>query len=956
MKKLSSNISASAIAACVLASVWSLGVFAVDNSSSARENLASVENGNIAPAGVVCAAGGGIAGICTSQLDELKVLMIGNSSSRPVVRTLPALAKSAGVRLDIASLYIGGCSLERHARNIKNDAAEYLIERNNNGERLKREKARISEWLPKEKWDIVTIQQASPLSWRPETFEPWGDEVIAEIRRLAPQAEIVVQETWSYNAADGRLKKEGKGAWGFGQDEMYRRIHEAVGSFAKRRGLRVIPTGAAIQAVRAKGGEDVVGNGGDTIHLNEAGEKIQAEVWLKTLFGNLDVERRITELLSRMTLEEKIGQLSQTNGGNPSGAQSEDMSEAPLDPAFLAELAAGRYGSLLGKRGAKNYNILQEAAMSGRLGIPLLVGHDMIHSSRTCFPIPLALSCAFDDDLWERIGAAIAVESLTVGCNWTFTPMIDVARDARWGRIAESAGSDPLVTSRFGAAMVRGLQGDDLADGRHIAACAKHYVAYGAPLGGRDYNAVELSDATLRDIYLPPFRAAVAAGVATVMPAFHSFNDVPCSMNSYLLRDILRGEMGFRGMTISDWEAVGELVPHGVATPGADAAAKALNAGMDMEMVSTHYADGLAEAVASGIVREETLDAAVRNVLRLKFRMGLFDHPTIDAPALEKTIDFAAQWSNKLGDINHFFRGRADFVYAIAVDADDGRLPRPCPASSPYPEDAAGAAAPDGVVGRPGAVAVKKFTIEEPGPHVLEVTARRRGSPLDAVLTLRKEPGGIALAQWDDVTNTVFTGTIPQGECDPVGVYDFREPGDYIAEVTDRTGHSGEAYVWWLDVRRSEPDFEVRSLRSTLPLRGGAAQKVGFVVVRKGGFAGDVAIEFPENIRPRSAVVVTSGVDTVTAELFFKGKRREEIHPVNLFAHATIDGRLVRRQVVPCDEYEQAFAWRHLVPARSFLLSGIPEASGGKGKRQNDKKGKGKARKADKPPKAQRVN
>ena len=177
MKILSSHIPASAIAACVLASVWTLGVFAVDNSSSARGNLASVENGNIAPAGVVCAAGGGIAGICTSQLDELKVLMIGNSFSRPVVRTLPALAKSAGVRLDIASLYIGGCSLERHARNIKNDAAEYLIERNNNGERLKREKARISEWLPKEKWDIVTIQQASPLSWRPETFEPWGDEV-----------------------------------------------------------------------------------------------------------------------------------------------------------------------------------------------------------------------------------------------------------------------------------------------------------------------------------------------------------------------------------------------------------------------------------------------------------------------------------------------------------------------------------------------------------------------------------------------------------------------------------------------------------------------------------------------------------------------------------------------------------------------------------------------------------
>ena len=372
-------------------------------------------------------------------------------------------------------------------------------------------------------------------------------------------------------------------------------------------------------------------------------------VWVACLAGRgafaapseMAVERRIDELIARLTLEEKIGQLCQTNGGQSTEAMSMDKSTEVLDPAFLADVRAGKYGSLLGQRGARNYNILQEAAMAG-CGIPLLVGHDMIHSCRTCYPIPLALACAFDEELWERIGAAIAIESLTQGCNWTFAPMIDVARDARWGRIAESAGSDPFLTSRFGAAMIRGLQGDDLADGRHIAACAKHYVAYGAPMGGRDYNAVELSDATLRDVYLPPFRAAVAAGVATVMPAFHSYNDVPCSMNKYLLTDILRGEFGFRGMTISDWAAVGELVRHGVATPGADAAAKALNAGMDMEMVTTHFADGLAEAVAKGTVSEATIDAAVRNVLRLKFRLGLFDRPTLDAAAIERTIDFAA--------------------------------------------------------------------------------------------------------------------------------------------------------------------------------------------------------------------------------------------------------------------------------------------------------------------------
>ena len=288
------------------------------------------------------------------------------------------------------------------------------------------------------------------------------------------------------------------------------------------------------------------------------------------------------------------------------------------------------------------------------------------------------------------------------------------------------------------------------------------------------------------------------------------------------------------------------------------------------------------------------------------------------------------------------YRGRADFVYAIAIDTEEVRQSRPASTATPYPMDAKCMATPDGVVAHPGAVSSKTFNIDKPGQRILEVTARRRGSPLDAVLTLRKKPGAPALAQWDDVTNTVFTGTIPQEECDPIGLYDFRKPGDYVAEVTDRTGHGGDAYVWWLDIRRPTPDFEVRSSRSTLPLKGGTWLKVDFHVLRKDGFTGDVTIEFPENIRAQNAVA-TSGVDTVTAELSFKGRRQEPIQPLQLFAKATIGGRTVRKPVIPCDEYEQAFTWRHLVPARSFLFRGLPGGGANRNKGQNDKKDKSKA-------------
>ena len=274
-------------------------------------------------------------------------------------------------------------------------------------------------------------------------------------------------------------------------------------------------------------------------------------------------------------------------------------------------------------------------------------------------------------------------------------------------------------------------------------------------------------------------------------------------------------------------------------------------------------------------------------------------------PILEYTPPKEDIYTLEIHDV--LYRGRADFVYTIAV----GDATKPA------------ARAADGVVAKPGMVSTKKFTVDSPGPRVLEVTARRRGSPLDPVLTLRKASGGPVLGYWDDVTNTVFTGTVPQGECDPIGTYDFKEAGEYIAEVTDRTRHGGDDYVWWLDVRRPRPDFEVYSTRSTLPMVNGQAVRVGFRIRRKDGFAGNVKLDAPVDIRIQNGVI-TSGVDSVTAVLSYTGTVGKEIQPIKLFASATINGQTVRHPVMPCDEYEQAFAWKHLVPAEDFLFRGFP--------------------------------
>ena len=333
------------------------------------------------------------------------------------------------------------------------------------------------------------------------------------------------------------------------------------------------------------------------------------------------IEPRINSLMARMTLDEKIGQMS----------QSTSMA-TPMSEAIKAEIRQGRWGSFLNAGSPADRAEAQRIARGeSRLGIPLPFGRDVIHGYRTIFPIPLAQAASWDPELIERAARIAAEEASTEGIRWTFAPMVDIARDPRWGRITESPGEDPYLTSVIGAAMVRGFQGVSLLNTRSIAASVKHYAGYGAAEAGRDYNSTWIPEVLLRDVYLPPFRAMLAAGAATVMTAFNALNGVPATGNEFLLRRVLRDDWKYDGMVVSDYEAINEMVAHGYAADASDAAQKALRAGVDMEMVSTAYHDHLKELVASNRVPMQSVDAAVRNILRLKFRLGLFDQP-IPAP------------------------------------------------------------------------------------------------------------------------------------------------------------------------------------------------------------------------------------------------------------------------------------------------------------------------------------
>ncbi len=341
----------------------------------------------------------------------------------------------------------------------------------------------------------------------------------------------------------------------------------------------------------------------------------------------LSPEKRARDLLSRMTLEEKFGQLQQLDGD----------ADGPFRKEHLELARAGQLGSTLNVRFAKYVNPLQEEAVkNSRLGIPILFAFDVIHGFRTIFPMPLGEAAQWDPPMAEKAASVAAAEAYAAGLKWTFAPMMDIARDPRWGRIAEGAGEDTYLGSALAAARVRGFQGADYGAPGKVMACAKHWVGYGAAEGGRDYNSTDISEPSLLNTYYPPFKAAVDAGVATFMSAFNSLNGVPTSANGNTLTKVLRGDWKFNGFVVSDYTAVQELINHGLAADGSDAAVKALSAGVDMEMVSTLYRDKGPAALAAGKIPRKTLDASVLRVLEAKFRAGVFEHPYID-PKLEET-------------------------------------------------------------------------------------------------------------------------------------------------------------------------------------------------------------------------------------------------------------------------------------------------------------------------------
>ena len=389
-----------------------------------------------------------------------------------------------------------------------------------------------------------------------------------------------------------------------------------------------------------------------------------------TCLAQDNVEKRIENLLSKMTLEEKIGQMNQVSffavddkaiaqyseddmntflermgiAGGQGQKKTSQMTKTEkvalirqaaaqmLDNSIIQPINAGGIGSLLNVTDPEMVNKLQKEAMeNSRLGIPLIIGRDVIHGFKTIFPIPLGQAASFSPQIVEEGARVAAVEARSTGVTWTFAPMLDISRDARWGRIAESLGEDPYLAGVLGAAMVKGFQGNgNLNDPNSVAACVKHFVGYGAAEGGRDYNSTNIPPILLHNVYLSPFQQAIKAGAATVMTSFNDNDGIPASGNSYMLKKVLRDEWRFDGFVVSDWASMTEMIAHGFAKDGKQVAEISANAGLDMEMVSGSYVQYLPQLVKEGKVSVETIDNGVRNILRIKFRMGLFENPYVD--------------------------------------------------------------------------------------------------------------------------------------------------------------------------------------------------------------------------------------------------------------------------------------------------------------------------------------
>jgi beta-glucosidase len=375
------------------------------------------------------------------------------------------------------------------------------------------------------------------------------------------------------------------------------------------------------------------------------------------------ISERVEALLRQMTLDEKVGQLNQL-----SDKEFITGPESALRRNFENDIRAGKVGSMLNVKGAADTRAVQTIAMRSRLKIPLLFGLDVIHGYHTIFPVPLGEAASWDLPAIEQSARIAAREASAAGIHWTFAPMVDIGRDPRWGRVMEGAGEDAYLGSRIAEARVRGFQGAKLGGTSSVMATAKHFAAYGAAAAGRDYNAVDMSDQLLYETYLPPFKAALDAGAATFMNSFNTLNGVPATGSSVLQRDILKGAWGFKGFVVSDWNSIGEMVPHGYANDLSDAANKAITAGSDMDMESNAYSSSLAPLVAAGKVDVAMVDDAVRRVLTKKFELGLFDDPY--------RFSDAEREKQAMSDPAHRVAARASAAKSIVLlKNDDGALP-----------------------------------------------------------------------------------------------------------------------------------------------------------------------------------------------------------------------------------------------------------------------------------------
>jgi beta-glucosidase len=340
-------------------------------------------------------------------------------------------------------------------------------------------------------------------------------------------------------------------------------------------------------------------------------------------------KQQLLNLVEQMTISEKVGQLTQVIAPLLDKGNHEQAVTGPFAELDVAKIDMSKAGSVLGSAGAKELKEIQRKYIEqNRLGIPLLFMADIVHGYKTVFPVPLALSCSWDLELAEKTASVAAAESSAAGLHITFSPMVDLVRDPRWGRVMESTGEDPFLNSEYARAFVRGYQGDDLTNNiSKMAACVKHFAAYGAPEGGRDYNTVNMSERQLRESYLPAYKAALDEGCKMVMTAFNTVDGIPATVNETLMRDLLRKEWGFQGVLISDWGAVQEAIPHGVAENEKEAAYKAIKAGLDIEMMTACYTNSLEQLINEGVLEENIVDEAVLRVLELKQELGLFDNP-----------------------------------------------------------------------------------------------------------------------------------------------------------------------------------------------------------------------------------------------------------------------------------------------------------------------------------------